>query len=454
MKEENVLYWLWLAGIFGSASKPMGKLMARYEDPFELYRMDEGEIERLEGLTATQKKKLCDKSLESSYAILRYCGPKGITLLTYGDAAYPERLRAIEDPPAVLYVLGTLPDLEHRLCIGMVGTRKMSEYGRHSAYTISYGLAAAGAVVVSGMALGVDGVSACGAMEGGGQTVAVLGCGLDKAYPREHATLMEEILRHGGAVISEYPPKEPPYPGNFPKRNRIISGLCQGLVIVEGARGSGSLITAEKAIAQGRDLFALPGKINESNSDGPNELIRNGANVALCAEDVLKKYEFIYQSCLSLDRMRMAHQRGSDMEEALSRYRVGMRTEGSGRRTAPAARGRTERVVEEPTAPAAPVAPAEASEKKPTRAPKKKVSRQYPSVAAGSKLSDEVAARTLAALDETTRQVYARLSEDTAVSPDALGLTDAPMSDIITSLTLLELCGLAVSQPGGLYKRR
>ena len=261
MKDENILYWIWLSERCGVASREFGRLIEKYENPFDLYRLEEEELEHLEGISLALKSRLGDKALDSAYSIMRYCKEKKVDIIYYSDPRYPERLKRIETPPVLLYCFGKFPNFNDRLCIGMVGTRRMSEYGKQSAYKISYELASAKAVIVSGMALGIDGVCACGALSAGGDTVAVLGCGISVVYPKEHKKLMAAIGRCG-AVITEYPPMEKPNSQNFPKRNRIISGLCQGVVIVEGVVGSGALITASRAIAQGRDVFALPGKIN------------------------------------------------------------------------------------------------------------------------------------------------------------------------------------------------
>ena len=224
MNNDSILYWLWLSKQCGIASKEFGKLMKRYDSPFDLYQLDEEEVDRLSGIGDSLKQRLADKNLDFAYRTKYECDKMGVSLIPYGDPRYPERLRMLEDPPVLLYVMGELPNMDDRLCIGMVGTRKMSEYGRQSAYKISYELAAARAVIVSGMALGIDGVSAAGALAAGGTTVAVLGCGLSVVYPKEHGRLMQAIGAHG-AVVSEFPLSEKPFGANFPKRNRIISGL-------------------------------------------------------------------------------------------------------------------------------------------------------------------------------------------------------------------------------------
>ena len=263
MKNQDTLYWIWLAEKCGPASKEFNRIIEKYEDPFDVYRLDEEELEQFSALGKTVREKLCQKDLEGASEILRYCKQNRVDVISYADRRYPERLKQLQDPPVVLYCKGHFPEFDSSLCIGIVGTRKMSEYGKQSAYKIAYELAASSVVTVSGMALGIDSVAACASVMAGGRTVAVLGCGIDTVYPKQHKKLMDEICRHG-AVITEYPPKEKPHGYNFPKRNRIISGLCQGVLVVEGAVGSGSLITANAAINQGRQVFAVPGKISDA----------------------------------------------------------------------------------------------------------------------------------------------------------------------------------------------
>ena len=297
MYDDDSLYWIWLADKCGPASKSFARIADRFGSPFEVYRLEPEEIDALDFISERLKSALSQKSLERSYSILKYCKQNKIEIISYGSRKYPSSLKTLEDPPAVLYCAGRLPDFDKRLCIGVVGTRKISAYGMQTSYKISYEMAAANICVISGMALGVDAVSACAAIEAGGCTVAVLGCGIDIVYPKAHAKLKNSICRNG-AVITEFPPSEPPNARNFPKRNRIISGLSQGVLIVEGNAASGAMITAERAISQGREVFALPGKINESNSEGPNALIRKGANVALGSEDIILHYDFLYHDAI------------------------------------------------------------------------------------------------------------------------------------------------------------
>lgn len=419
--DENALYWIWLSERFGVASREFPRFADKLDDPYDIYRLEAEELEQTEGISDSLKERLSDKSLDGAYKILKYCKKNKISVIGYGDGRYPSRLRNIENPPVLLYCLGKLPSMDKQLCIGMVGTRKMSEYGKQTAYKISYELAAANVCIVSGMALGVDGVCAVGAIEAGGVTVAVLGCGLSMVYPKEHERLMRSIASNG-AVITEYPPFERPLAGNFPKRNRIISGLCQGVVIVEGAKGSGALITAQRAIAQGRELFALPGKIDDSNSDGPNELIRSGANVVLCADDIIKHYDFLYHDVIAYGGLARAVRHSECSDGILKRY--GVSPFGRGKRSADTDEAARHDAAEMPAKPPL------------------------------SKLTSDGSATVLASLDEATVRVFELLPDGTSFAPDTVAAHGIDVGDVITALTMLEICGLVSSLPGGLYVKR
>ena len=445
MRDENTLYWIWLSEKCGAASKQFGRLIDKYDDPFEIYGLSGDEIEQLDGINTSLKAKLCEKDLEHSYSILKYCKENRVDVISYSDMRYPARLKNIEDAPILLYCLGRFPDFNSSLCIGIVGTRKMSEYGKQSSYKIAYELASAGAVVVSGMALGVDGTAACGALAAGGLTVAVLGCGIATAYPKEHKRLMEEIAKKG-AVITEYPPNESPRAHNFPKRNRIISGLCQGVLVVEGSQSSGAMITARRAIDQGREVFALPGKIDESNSGGPNELIREGAYAALGSDDILAHYHFLYGDVIDLGKHTKAKKKcaAADADAALKKYGVGSKElpKYSDRR------GRTsvdkEFPIETNDTFETPIKKEDATEK---------IEKIEKIEESKNTLADN-SAEVLDSLDAETRKVFEVLPIDKAISPDALSALGIDIGAAITALTMLELCGLVSSLPGGLYVRK
>ena len=276
------------------------------------------------------------------------------------------------------------------------------------------------------MALGIDGVSACGAISAGGKTVAVLGSGIAKVYPRQHEKLMKIIAQHG-AVITEYPPFEAPNGRNFPVRNRIISGLCQGGIVIEGARGSGSLITASKALSQGRELFALPGKVNESNSDGPNELIRNGANVVLSAEDIIGHYDFLYHDVINYGKFYKAKRKSDLDESALEKMGV----------CSSCYRKQIAIVADEGGNTQAPSTPS--VEQTVTAEPEK---------------TAELDSGVYESLDKLSKQIFDSLPKDKSFTPDEVSTASGiAISEVITSLTMLEISGLVTSVPGGMFKR-
>jgi DNA processing protein len=211
---------------------------------------------------------------------------RGIQVVTWEDEAYPRYLREVDQPPPVLYLMGSfLPDDEWAVAI--VGTRRVTAYGRQVAEELAGALAHSGVTVVSGLARGIDAVAHQAALNAGGRTLAVLGSGVDRVYPPEHQKLAERIASHG-ALISDYAPGTPPEAGNFPPRNRIISGLSRAVVVVEAGLDSGALITASFAAEQGREVFAVPGNINAPQSQGANRLIRDGAHPLLSPQDVLE----------------------------------------------------------------------------------------------------------------------------------------------------------------------
>ena len=203
-------------------------------------------------------------------------------IISFWDAGYPEDLKSIHDPPALLYVRGTLPPADS---LAVVGSRRASRSGIELTSRICLEVAETGVVIVSGLARGIDSAAHRAALEAGGLTIAVLGCGIDRIYPPEHDRLFNQIVE-SGAVISEYPPGTPPLPGHFPGRNRIISGLSKGVLIVEAAHKSGSLITADFALEQGREVFAIPGAVTASNSDGVNRLLKDGAHLVTETRDI------------------------------------------------------------------------------------------------------------------------------------------------------------------------
>lgn len=211
----------------------------------------------------------------------------GCAVLTSADADYPAPLREIYDPPAVIYVKGRWTEHD-RIAVAIVGSRHCSRYGERTAGHLAYELALRGVTVVSGMARGIDAAAHWGALKAAGRTLAVLGNGLSSIYPPEHRELAEAIAQHG-AVLSEYPMRMPPMGQNFPRRNRLISGLSLGVVVVEAAAKSGALITADQALEQGREVFAVPGAVDSWTSEGTHQLLKQGAKLVTSVEDILEE---------------------------------------------------------------------------------------------------------------------------------------------------------------------
>ncbi len=445
---KNLALWIWLAQKCGAGNAEMAALVERmgsienvYEADFDTYT-DEGASERL-------AEDLCDKRLDDANQIIAFCQARKIGILCYDDPRYPLALRSISNPPAVLYYQGILPDFNKGLFVSIVGTRKMSEYGMGAAYKIAYEVASSGAFVVSGMALGIDGVAAAASIEAGGRTVAVLGCGVDEIYPKEHGILKEKI-RQNGVILSEFAPGTEPRGSHFPIRNRIISGLSQATVVVDADIGSGAMITAKCAILQGRDIYAVPSNIGSVNSSGTNSLIRDGAQAVLCGKDIVKNYTFAYKDRLNLSRMYASEERSALDVSVLTR--LGMRL---AKDFAPKA--------EMPKQEAKPrVHKSAAPDKKPEGGAKPETVKQESAyeraiMANGKPWEKETdnSQAALASLGEKQRLVFDEIPLDFPVTVDRLTThTGLKLGEVMSALTVLEIKGLVVSLPGAIYMRK
>lgn len=300
MKVSPVEYWVWLQTALGAGART-DDILAYFNSPEELYLAGSQEW-RLSGLF-TEKKIQALKSTTPSETgkVLNECNKKGYKIITPDSPMYPDKFRNLSDMPLVIYGIGDCSVLCDEVSIGIVGTRNASDYGIETAQKLSFRLAQSGATIVSGGALGIDSEAHAGAMLAKGRTLAFLGCGLSYDYLKENAPLRRAITRYG-AVFSEYQPFTPPSRATFPIRNRLISGASLGIVVIEAGVKSGSLITANRALDQGRDVFAVPGDIVRSSFDGTNHLIKNGAKPVFSAEDILSEYEFMYGDLIDLEK--------------------------------------------------------------------------------------------------------------------------------------------------------
>ncbi len=282
-------YWIWLSSLENLGLKKKLDALRWFGEPEGVYKADEKSLKMVDGLTGADVEILMDRDMARVEAIAEQCAEKHISVIAQQDAAYPQMLRYIDDPPLVLYAIGNHLDFSSQLPIAVVGTRKCSAYGALSSKRMGYQLANCGALVVSGMAEGIDAMAHQGALLAGKPTVAVLGGGVDIIYPKSNRRLYEDIVEKG-MVISEYPPGTAHKKEHFPVRNRLISGMCYGAVVVECPLRSGSLITARRALDQGRDVFAVPGNIDNYISAGSNQLIKEGAALVTRGWDVVSEY--------------------------------------------------------------------------------------------------------------------------------------------------------------------
>lgn len=294
------LYWIWLSCGLGAGTSCLD-LISYYEwNPFEIYGAEFNELFSLNVMTRKQLERLKSFPLEKAEEILSVSRKNGWQIITPSKREYPQRLITLQDPPPVLYAYGDISVLTNELSVSIVGARKASDYGQAVARALSSAMASVGFTVVSGGALGIDSAAHLGALDENGKTVCVLGCGLGVNYLMENEPLRKRIAQNG-AVITELPPFTPAGRETFPLRNRIISGISLGTVVVEAGERSGSLITARLAAEQGRDVFAVPGDLVSSSFLGTNNLIRHGAKAVFSPNDVLEEYCAKFFDRLNID---------------------------------------------------------------------------------------------------------------------------------------------------------
>ena len=289
----NAVYWISIVDALGFGNHKVNDILDYYknaknfvDDKISSWRFNSF-------LSAKNIEKLKKINIDKAYKIVKRCVELGYEIITIENSKYPRKLKNISNPPAVLYVKGELPDLDDKLCISIVGPRNSSAYGNKISFEMGYKLAKADVVVISGGAIGIDCLSQKGALQAGGKTIAVLGCGINFNYLMSNKNLRDNVAKNG-ALVSEYPPDYRCSSWTFPMRNRIISGMSDGVLVIEAGEKSGSLITANLALEQNRDLFAIPGNINSRVSDGTNKLIKICAKPVTRVEDILEDYVHLY----------------------------------------------------------------------------------------------------------------------------------------------------------------
>lgn len=291
--KNDAVYWIWLSRGLGVASTAARIVLEKGLDAKALYQMDLTALIQLELFAPRLCKKLKALPLTAAYNVLEDCAQKGYSVITPEDDNYPRQFYALQDPPLVVYAQGNvalLGQMHNLPVLAVVGTRSASEYGSRVAENMSYDLAQAGFIIVSGLALGIDSYAHSGALRAGKRTVAVLGSGLDTDYPPQSAPMRKQILATGGVVLAELEPSVPVRGAYFPARNRLLAGLSQGVLVVEAPQRSGALLTASHALEQGKEVFAVPSDIYDPNAAGTLGLIRDGAIPAINVLDVAYPY--------------------------------------------------------------------------------------------------------------------------------------------------------------------
>ena len=300
MISVNAKYWIWLTTALGYNNPKIKRLYELYNDISLFYTGREREWRYCGIFTENEIKKLNKKSLKDVEKIISRCEQLEYSVLSIDDDKYPKCLINIYAPPAVLYISGTLPDVDNRLTIGIVGTRKATKYGIDNSYKFGYALSKYGVATISGGALGIDCASHRGSLAADGVSICVRGCGINYDYLKENEKMRQAITKRG-AVISEYPPDEKPMKYHFPARNRIISALSDGVLIIESGATSGSLITADFALEQGKDVFALLGN-NSPQNEGSNNRIKEGSAIPVTDfMDILNSFDNLYVTEAEVD---------------------------------------------------------------------------------------------------------------------------------------------------------
>ena len=404
-----LVHWIWLATRFGISDR-MKKIIAEaMPDAEEIYYANADGLASLEGMTPEILESLLDKDLLEAEEILQKCEKKQIRICTYQDGEYPVRLKNIADPPMVLYYKGQIPDMENVPVIGVVGTRKASAYGMTVAADMGYQIARCGGVVVSGAADGIDSMAMQGALLADKPVIAVLGCGADVVYPAHNKKLYADTQQHG-CLITEFPPEEKPLGWHFPRRNRIISGLSNGVLVVEAPEDSGALITARRAADQGRDVFVVPGNIGVKSCMGSNALLREGAISVTSGWDVVSEYAYLYPE---------------NVREASAVSVAGQVVSGEEKQAL--------MVAQKPKTPGMDRKNEKKKEKKPID---NSGNRGY---------SDQ--SRPMPTLTEEEKQVLAGL-ENTCLVDDLIARLNMPAGKVLSCLTMLQIKGLVRQLPG------
>ena len=403
-----LLYWIWFAELTDIPLWQKHILLQYFADPEEIYHAKGDAFSVIPDITDSIVNALSQKDLSRAQGILRACQEKNIHLLALGDATYPRQLKNTADAPIILYYKGILPDLDNSPVIAVVGTRKATPYGMNVARRLGGQIAACGGIVISGGATGIDTMALSGALSCNVPVVAVLAGGVDVVYPKPNAALFSQITTQG-CLISGYPPGTPHYRWNFPVRNRVMSGMSDGVLIVEAPKSSGALITADSALEQGRDIFAVPGNIDVPACAGSNALLQGQARPVFSGWDILKEYAVLYP-----DKVHKASPPEAVFQEKTPENKV------------------AEAVI----------------------LPKKaETTGKFP-IDKGTKSSYSVIDKPLPPLTEQEKEILSHITGTPQPVDDVISATGIPSQKVLSVLTMLAIKGVIENHPGGLVSRK
>lgn len=438
--DDSTIYWIWYALRCGAGSAWGPKLLDSFPGGVvEIYAREFDINEKIDGIPGKLLTRLNNKDLDPVRRVIEVCMSKNIRIITCESDEYPQKLKNIPDFPIVLYARGRIADINKRLCVGVVGTRKMSDYGKHATFEIVRQLCPYNTVIVSGAAYGVDSTANRTALYFGADTVAVLGSGVDVPYPLENSDIIYEIADKG-LLISEYIPGTRPNGPNFPTRNRIISGLSDALLVCEAPKKSGALITASLAADQGRKVYAVPSGIFNENSAGTNNLIRDGAKICLSAEEIFSDfigtYEFELNKSIAESTRYKRYERTQKTDLQMLKLLKAVDEAISIPLTVKLSDKEPKKNTRSTSADSETV---EKSEKQET------VEKEKPDPELRKKIYD--------GLGEQERKVFDAMPDDRSVSADSLVSDELSSSDVMSALTLLELCSAVESTAGGFFRK-
>ena len=429
---EKILLYIWLSSTLHPGSKTPKILLEHFGSIEKVYEAEKDSYKEL-SIPSGEIIALCNKNLDNAKKYYEYCKNNKVGFLCYEDPYYPERLKIIHNPPPLFYYRGKLYHLDDYPCITMVGTRSCSERGFRLAYESGYDSASKGAVVVNGLALGIDGACIAGALDANGYAVGVLGCGIDRIYPYGNKDLFERLTATG-LILTEFPPFSKPVGSNFPVRNRVMSALSLATVVFEAADGSGAMITAKHALDQGRRIFAVPGKPYDKSYSGPLELIKDGATIFTESDDVLTEYSMSFPHRINLanknsvpaDKLNAYVARyfnkDVDPDEPVNRRHIPTDKKPSGKSLV------RESVTNAPEPEKPPIHNEGQTEM----------------------LNKEVNAN-LSLLSVVERKIYDIICDSNGITPDEISEKGIKIEDILSALTLLEIYELIKAMPGGKY---